>query len=438
MQLQSSAALSPHKDVLEASIPETDSSQQALLDELKRRGKAAVLSNQWPDAALLYTKALECCSVPTTTTDSISSSNTRGAAELAILHANVSLCQGKVGGWEAALHHAKEATSLDDTYVKGWWRLGQAHAAQKRYDDAVAALHRAVTLEPTNKALQKELTRQMEARDKAKKEDAERAAAAVDEAANSSLLSNKKSASVSKNAAATTENKGEGAEPMEIIDDTEFTKSDHIKGYKIVNGKKTSYFHNELSEEAKILIGDIAPKKLDPNASSGGSTASTAEADGAPTTTGTSAWNKAGTWEEKDCTSWAAGCMQKHIEVVTYRLPASSPAPNATIAVQTSSVTGHASVATVRGKKRYIYELVVLVHWTFTHDTVTASGTLTFPDIDGTCMVGDGYEVTKFDVEASDDNNLRPVLETFVKQQGFRHELEKAIDDWVGVFKETY
>ena len=57
------------------------------------------------------------------------------------------------------------------------------------------------------------------------------------------------------------------------------------------NGKKTSYFHNELSEEAKQLIGDIAPKKLDP-------------ATAAPATTTTSgdksSWNHAGTWEERD------------------------------------------------------------------------------------------------------------------------------------------
>ena len=51
--------------------------------------------------------------------------------------------------------------------------------------------------------------------------------------------------------------KGDGDE------DDLFTKSDHVKGYKVVNGKKTSYFHRELTEEEKNMIGDIAPKRLD-------------------------------------------------------------------------------------------------------------------------------------------------------------------------------
>merc|ERR1712224_439602 len=42
-----------------------------------------------------------------------------------------------------------------------------------------------------------------------------------------------------------------------------FTKSEPVRGYKVVNGKKTSYFHNELDEKSKALIGDIAPKKIE-------------------------------------------------------------------------------------------------------------------------------------------------------------------------------
>lgn len=75
--------------------------------------------------------------------------------------------------------------------------------------------------------------------------------------------------------------------PMEIDDEAEFTKSDHVKGYKIVNGKKTSFFHNELSEEAAKLIGDIAPKKLEMQPAA----EPTVQYDGG------SVWNKAGTWE---------------------------------------------------------------------------------------------------------------------------------------------
>ncbi|CAN0519516.1 unnamed protein product, partial [Ectocarpus sp. 8 AP-2014] len=73
-----------------------------------------------------------------------------------------------------------------------------------------------------------------------------------------------------------------------------------MKGYKITaDGKKTTYFNNDLTEEAKALIGDIAPKKLEPataavqdSTSGGGNEAS--------------AWNKAGTWESRDMTRFVA------------------------------------------------------------------------------------------------------------------------------------
>jgi hypothetical protein len=39
-----------------------------------------------------------------------------------------------------------------------------------------------------------------------------------------------------------------------------------MRGYKVVNGKKTSYFHHEMTEEEKALIGDITPQRIDPEA----------------------------------------------------------------------------------------------------------------------------------------------------------------------------
>ena len=70
-----------------------------------------------------------------------------------------------------------------------------------------------------------------------------------------------------------------------------------MKGYKkTADGRTTTYFNNDLSEEAKALIGDIAPKKLEPPAA--------AAVPGAEAVGGNaaSAWNKAGTWESRDMT----------------------------------------------------------------------------------------------------------------------------------------
>ena len=104
-------------------------------------------------------------------------------------------------------------------------------------------------------------------------------------------------------------------------DDTTFSKSEYARGYKVVNGKKTSYFHNELSEEAKLLIGDIAPKKLEV-------APAPAPADSTENK-GTSAWNKAGTWEERDVSAHVSQLLKEQLEKVTYSLPPSSPAPAA-------------------------------------------------------------------------------------------------------------
>lgn len=68
-----------------------------------------------------------------------------------------------------------------------------------------------------------------------------------------------------------------------------------MKGYKkTADGRLTTYFNNDLSEEAKALIGDIAPKKLEPAAAAPGAEGAGGNA--------ASAWNKAGTWESRDMT----------------------------------------------------------------------------------------------------------------------------------------
>mmetsp|Transcript_957 Transcript_957/g.1964 ORF Transcript_957/g.1964 Transcript_957/m.1964 type:complete len:228 (-) Transcript_957:93-776(-) len=227
---------------------------------------------------------------------------------------------------------------------------------------------------------------------------------------------------------------------MEIDGDTTFTKSEHVKGYKVVNGKKTSYFHNELTEEAKALIGDIRPQKLDnPNAATTTTTTTVATDDKAPNNKDASAWNKAGTWEERDVTTWATQTLQQTLlQQATFTLPASSPAPGATITTTKATVTGHASVATVRGKKRYIYELVVKLEWEFKDDDNDATGTLDFPDVDGTCEPGE-YEAVNFVVQhASDDAGLTPLLQRWVHQQGWRDAVHAALDAWVERFQREY
>lgn len=262
---------SPHRDVLEAS-PDTDDSKARLVEELQSRGRAAVGAKSWMDARLLYEKALTVASDD----------------KVALLESNLSLVHKNMGDFEAARKNAEKATQADPKYVKGWWRLGQALQSLHRSEEALEALKKAKVLDPTNKALVKEcqkLANQVEEDRKlmesappaTSESTASTTSTATTSSASTTTTSSPAPAPAAKPKPTTTENKPSTTENDENL----FTKSEPVRGYKIVNGKKTSYFHNELSEEAKELIGDIAPKKID---------AATAEAVAAPAPAGASAW----------------------------------------------------------------------------------------------------------------------------------------------------
>lgn len=421
---------SPHSDVLSVTINDASTAEQreTLYTELQRRSKAAVQAKQWHDAVTLYTKAIECCGQ---TNDSDSRYQHSLPLTRATLYANISLCLGKMNRWTEAVTNAQQSVDIDPTYMKGWYRLGQARAMEKEYTQAIAAFEKAIAIDPTNSVLQKELEKCQVALEAQKIEEKH------EEAKDVTITTTKVSTKIVTDD--DVEMKIIEQKPAnDLLDDStnnEFTKSDHVRGYKIVNGKKTSYFHNELSEDAKKLIGDIAPKKIDPT-DTNIATLAVSSTD----TEGKSVWNKAGTWEEKDCTTWATDTITDLLSKVTYTLPSSSPAPNAIASISKIIVqpSSHASCATVRTKKRYIYELDLTIHWNFVHNEMSASGTMRFPDIDGTCMVGEGYEATEFVIVQIDDPTLQPVLTHFCYNQGLRLLIHETIDHWVQLFKDTY
>lgn len=404
----SSAAMlsSPHRDVLEAA-PKNEDDKMRLVEEIKNRGRAAVAAKAYRDAEMLYEKAIAL------------------QPSEAPLYANLSLVKYQMGGWEESRAAAQTATEVDAAYVKGYWRLGQALVKLHRLPEALAANQGGLKLDPSNKAFKKEIS-VLEKRIKEEKElmDVEPTAPKTEPAEPIKPVSSKPKKKKEK---AAVESSGGGA--GEDI----FTKSDHVKGYKVVNGKKTSYFHNELTEDAKRLIGDIAPKRLDASAAAPASSSS------GPNESSGSAWNKAGTWEEKDVTSWAKESLKEALLATTFALPDTSPAPNALVMVgKVSDVDGHASFAMVRGKKRYIYEFAIKLEWEWKDGDTTARGKMAFPDFDGTCELGEGYDMTNWSVEDATSSGLNPLLDRFVKNGGFRDSLHQSLDDWVRKFRETY
>lgn len=424
------AMMSPHRDVLEAAVPDTAESKTKLVDELKSRGKAAVNAKSWMDAKLLYEKALAVVE-----DDATVCSSGDGGNGVAVLASNLSLVELKMNHSDAAEAAARKATEADPTYVKAWWRLGQALIVLEKHDKALDALTKAQSLEPSNKALIKEVEKVQQTIDEmAKKKAEEDAAKGDDDVEMKDADTSSKVVVTSPPKTSSTLTKPEKNTASSTTTTTDGTdKGNDMRGYKIVNGKKTSYFHNELTEEAKKLIGDIAPKKLDnpptPLTATG------------QVKNGMSVWNNAGTWEERDCTAWARESLTKALLETTYVLPASSPAPDALVTVtKVKSCDGHASVAVARGKTRFIYEWCVKIEWHLgkDDDQLECSGSLALPDIDGTIELGEGYEIHDFVVDSVSDNSVKPLVDRFVHRGGFHDAINKSIDDWVGLFKKEY
>lgn len=81
-------------------------------------------------------------------------------------------------------------------------------------------------------------------------------------------------------------------------DESDDNNSSNLRGYKQTSsGNTTTYFNRELSASERTLLGDMTPKRIDSTASPVTSTSP------APSNAG-SAWNAAGTWEEKNITEW--------------------------------------------------------------------------------------------------------------------------------------
>jgi tetratricopeptide (TPR) repeat protein len=425
--LSSGPSFSPHNDVLNAS-PSTESETFSLVEELKRRGRVSVTTQRYPDAKDLYGKAIEVLS----TID-----NDASKKDLAILHSNRALCLLQMNNAADSYDDATSATCSDPTYVKGFWRLGQACMALSKTQEAIDSFKAALTLDENNKALKKELLKaerqlvkdieEAARKEKEEEENADKPPPPAPVVKKTSTVSASATPSASDKSVAAKSEKGD------------FSKSDHVRGYKVVDGKKTSFFHHEQTEEEKRLIGDITPKLLDPAQIPTSNTTQDKDV---------SVWNKAGTWEEKDVTKWALESIKNKVMEASYTLPEGSPDPNACVKVvdvsklvssKKAGGSAHASVAKVRGKKKYIFEFTVCVHWEITIGSGDiCKGKMTFFDVDGTHEIGEGYDVTDYVVDAGAPADASHLLRRFVKDSGLRSAVEGKLDEWIGLFQETY
>lgn len=357
--------------------------------------------------------------------------------DLAILFSNRSFVRLQMSKVSEALEDADQAVAKNPDYVKGHWRRAQAANALGDWSMALESFRRALKLEPSNKALIKEvkaaeakimseasaLVAKWESDGKEEKNELPKNTTAV--IRNESIYKKKTTSPNTEKTAAITTDK---------TDESLFTKSDHVRGYKIrSDGKKTSYFDREIDEETKQMIGDIAPKKINLSDNE------TKEVALKPLDPSSSVWNTAGTWEEKNCTTWAMSTIKAALLIAEYVLPEGSPWPGARATVsEIPKLDGHASFCSVRGKKRYFYEFSIGIKWTLTlGDGGQCLGEVTFPDVDGTVEPG-GYDIVNWSVDPSTPKDTLPLLHRFVRDGGLRDSIHKAIDEWVKLFRATY
>ncbi len=248
--------------------------------------------------------------------------------ELAIFYSNRSLVRLSMSKLHESAEDANCAVQHDPQYIKGHWRHGQACVALGNYKEGLVSFEKALELEPKNKALMREvnvtkekiveLEEKMLGLEKNALEEKEAANPAEDAEMEDSVSNNDMSTmttgmedtsddnnnNIKKTATGTTKPSSKKKHTTNNTVETSanttttnlFTKSDHVRGYKIrSDGTKTSFFDREISEDAKKLIGDIAPKKLDVGGASSSSLLSSSSTENNNAASeGTSAWNTAG------------------------------------------------------------------------------------------------------------------------------------------------
>ena len=365
---------SAHQDVL-GQTPTDPESKQRLVDEIKDRARKAFARRDMPVCEALYSKALKV--LPD-----------------APLYSNRSAVRLALGRFDDAFEDATKATETDSSYAKGYYRLGQAGEKCGKFDAAQKAYEKGASLEPDSKVWPSSLLKLEKAKQAYKP--AKKTEAAPD------LLAPRTAQPI----------------PEKGKENTK-SKDSSMRGYKVDSqGRKTTFFNNELDDKTKELIGDIAPKKVN-----------------APTqmqvVEGASSWNQAGTFESKDHTKWMRSWLEAKFRDFMVDLPdrkvGQLTVPCYLTVKKIKDIKGDASTAQARGKKKWVLDVSFVLDWEFPLDDAgaVAKGSMAFPDV--SCDVVDDEEPLEWSLDVdpltpqtaiplitshlqSDDKGLRPAV----------------------------
>jgi len=385
-----------HADVLNEE-PTDDAAKLRLVEEVKNRAKGAFSQKDMPSAELLYGKAIKVLdSMP-------------GKAEAA-LYSNRSMVRLNLSKVEEALEDANKCLEIDAGFVKAWHRKAQALLRLNEWDDAIAAAKKGQEIDASNKAFAEviekaEKDKAADAEDKAKlKRDAQDARVELHNASTARAPPVKKE-------------KKQGEEAGE--------EESSMRGYKKTSdGRTTSYFHTEITEEAKKLIAEQGfgkPKKLE------GKVEEAAAVEG-----GGSKWNQAGTYEEKGMTKWVEERLKALIPGVSFTIPAG--AGGSLTATEVHDIKGDASISMSRGKRRHVMDVTFEVDFEATVGETQGKGKLVFSEV---TTISDDHPEVKVEIDSGAPPAVREVIDAFVKPagQGLQPLVLAKVDELIEEYK---
>ncbi|KUF96914.1 hypothetical protein AM588_10006326 [Phytophthora nicotianae] len=204
---------------------------------------------------------------------------------------------------------------------------------------------------------------------------------------------------------------------------------ENMRGYK--NG--LPYFHRELSKEEKNLIGDIAPQKIElkpAGLKEQGLLMFFFILQPDPVQHDGSAWNKAGTFEERVVTKWAEDKWKEIFTGATYsegNLQATLKAPE--------KISGDASICVVRGKKRYLFDFSLKLPFEVAiSGGSTCKGTYEMNDISS----DEDYEISCRLTKKLNNASEQSAVQAFVakKDNGLQKELVRLISVFASEFQQ--
>lgn len=317
------------------------------------------------EALLLYSRALE-----------------HDESNYALL-GNRSAVNEMLGRGEDALSDAESAVAHKSDWAKGFFRKGKALKILKRYRESTVAFGKALAMEPDSKSLKKAL------------ESAKKLETKMEAEAKANAERDRKDAEDRNNAG-----NGGGAAPVTIVTKSETKKPKvaagdvvqsgekdlSMRGYKkTADGRTTSFFHRDIDDEAKKLIGSIVPKKIDVGASSASNAATVVASSNSA-----SVWNQGGTYEERNASSWA----KAYIQDALLKSVCTGPAEGTSCAfTKVTKIEGDASLILRKQEKRYVFdwELEVEFEVSDSNGDVLCSGAFSCADFDsevqGQCEV---------------------------------------------------